>query len=134
MSLDKLLENVDVVAITGQSQAVVTGITSKHYAVKEGYAWICYKGIHVDGHQFINRAIEKGARVIIGDQPPPQDLPPNLTYVQTSNGRIALSHIAANWFLQPAKQLRLIGITGTNGKTSTAYFTDSIFSLIAVYI
>ena len=127
MSLDKLLENVDVVAITGQSQAVVTGITSKHYAVKEGYAWICYKGIHVDGHQFINRAIEKGARVIIGDQPPPQDLPPNLTYVQTSNGRIALSHIAANWFLQPAKQLRLIGITGTNGKTSTAYFTESIF-------
>ena len=65
MSLDKLLENVDVVAITGQSKAVVTGITSKHDAVKEGYAWICYKGIHVDGHQFINLAIEKGARVII---------------------------------------------------------------------
>ena len=132
MSLDKLLENVDVVAITGQSQAVVTGITSKHHAVKEGYAWICYKGIHVDGHQFINLAIEKGARVIIGDQPPPKDLPSNLTYVQTSNGRIALSHIAANWFLQPAKQLRLIGITGTNGKTSTAYFTESIFKAAGI--
>ena len=132
MSLDKLLKNVDIVNITGQSKAVVTGIASKHQAVKDGYAWICYKGVHVDGHQFINLAIEKGAKVIIGDQPRPKDLPSQVTYVQTSSGRIALAQIAANWFLQPAKQLKLIGITGTNGKTSTAYFTESIFKATGI--
>ena len=132
MSLDKLLRNVDIVNITGQSKAVVTGIASKHQTVKDGYAWICYKGVHVDGHQFINLAIEKGAKVIIGDQPRPKDLPSHVTYVQTSSGRIALAQIAANWFLQPAKQLKLIGITGTNGKTSTAYFTESIFKATGI--
>ena len=57
MSLDKLLKNVDVVNITGLSKTGVAGIASKHQDVKDDYAWICYKGVHVDGHQFINLAI-----------------------------------------------------------------------------
>jgi UDP-N-acetylmuramoyl-L-alanyl-D-glutamate--2,6-diaminopimelate ligase len=126
MELQQLLRHVKTISTVGCLGREISGIASDHRKVESGHIFICYEGVNVDGHTFIPQAIKKGATTIIGEHPPPVDLPTDITYIQTPNGRIALSHIAANWHSNPADQLKLIGITGTNGKTSTAYLTHSI--------
>ena len=93
--------------------------------MKPGYAFVCYEGVNVDGHTFIPQAIQNGATTIVGEKL--GSVPSGVTYIQTPNGRIAFSLIAANWYGNPADRLKLIGITGTNGKTSTAHLAHSIF-------
>ena len=128
MNLQSLLRGVDVSSIVGTIDREINGIVSNHREVQPDNAFICYEGVKVDGHEFIQQAIQQGATVIVGEKPPPNDLPANVTYIQTASGRIALSIIASNWYDTPATKLKLIGITGTNGKTSTAYFVHSIFN------
>lgn len=127
MNLQSLLRGLDVFYSVGDIDREIGGIVSDHREVQPGYAFICYEGVNIDGHTFIQKAIRNGATVILGEKPPPTDLPPNVTYIQTADGRIALSVVSANWHHNPADNLKLIGITGTNGKTSTAFFVHSIF-------
>ena len=127
MNLQSLLRGLDVFYSVGDIDREIGGIVSDHREVQPEYAFICYEGVNIDGHTFIQKAIRNGATVILGEKPPPTDLPPNVTYIQTADGRIALSVVSANWHHNPADNLKLIGITGTNGKTSTAFFVHSIF-------
>ena len=126
MELQQLLQHVKTLSTVGSLSREISGIASDHRTVAPKHIFICYQGVNVDGHTFIPQAIEHGATTIVGEHPPPVDLPTDITYIQVPNGRIALSYIAANWHSNPADQLKLIGITGTNGKTSTAYLTHSI--------
>lgn len=132
MNLQKLLRGVDVLTSVGDFDREVNCIVSDHRKVQAGCAFICYEGIKVDSHTFIQQAIQNGANVVVGEKLPPKDLPPNSTYIQTPNGRIALSVISANWHHTPAAKLMLVGITGTNGKTSTAFFVHSIFKTAGI--
>ena len=125
MNLQRLLQGVDIRSSTGGLDKDIAGVASDSRTVEPGYAFVCYEGINVDGHTFIPQAIQNGATTIIGEKPEP--VPSGVTYIQTSNGRIAFSLIAANWYENPADRLKLIGITGTNGKTSTAHLAHSIF-------
>ena len=127
MKLQKLLDRIEVSEITGDRNPEITGVVSDHRQVKSGYAFVCYKGLNVDGHSFISGAIKNGARAIISEKQTP-NLPNDVTGVVTSNGRIAQALCAANWFGNPAESLKLTGITGTNGKTSTAHLTYGILS------
>ncbi len=129
MNLQRLLQQVKCIASVGILERDVTGIAHDHRGVQSGYAFVCYEGVKVDGHAFIPQAIQNGASVLLGEKPPPTDLPTSVTYLQVPNGRTALSLIAANWYGNPANRLQLIGITGTNGKTSTTYLAHSIFKV-----
>ena len=126
MNLHHLLQGVNILSSIGGLDEEITGIASDSRAVEPGYAFVCYEGVNVDGHTFIPQAIQNGATAIVGEKP--ESMPPDVTYIQTPNGRIAFSLIAANWCGNPADRLKLIGITGTNGKTSTAHLAHSIFN------
>ncbi|MCZ6677099.1 MAG: UDP-N-acetylmuramoyl-L-alanyl-D-glutamate--2,6-diaminopimelate ligase [Candidatus Poribacteria bacterium] len=128
MNLQHLLQRVNIVSSVRGLDREIPGIANDHRSVQPGYAFICYEGVTVDGHTFIPKAIENGATAVVGEKPPPIDLPKDVSYIQTPNGRVALSLIAANWYGNPADRLKLIGITGTNGKTSTAHLAYSIFT------
>ena len=125
VNLQRLVQGVHSLSLTGGLDKDIAGVASDSRAVEPGYAFVCYEGVNVDGHTFIPQAVQNGATTIIGEKPEP--VPPGVTYIQTPNGRIAFSLIAANWYENPANRLKLIGITGTNGKTSTAHLAHSIF-------
>ncbi len=126
MKLHRLLQGINIISSAGGLDKEITGITSDSRIVERGYAFVCYDGVNVDGHTFIPQAIQNGATTIIGEKP--ESTPPGVTYIQTPNGRPTFSLIAANWYQNPADRLKLIGITGTNGKTSTAHLAHSIFN------
>lgn len=127
MRLQNLLDGIEITEITGERNPEITGVVSDHRKIKPGHAFICYQGLKVDGHSFIAGAIQNGAVAIISEKHT-DELPKGITGVVTSNGRKAQALCAANWSGNPAKRLKLTGITGTNGKTSTAHLTYGILN------
>ena len=97
----------------------ITGIHADSRKIQPGYLFVAVKGIQSDGHDYIEKAIEKGARVIVC-QVLPGIRHPNVNYIQVADSAEALGEIASLWYGEPSKSLQLIGVTGTNGKTTTA--------------
>ncbi|MFW6390099.1 MAG: Mur ligase family protein, partial [Halanaerobiales bacterium] len=99
-----------------------TGITCDSRKVKEGYAFIAIQGFERDGNQYINEAIKNGASVIFTDQVVKNNgLNNNVPIIKVDNARTHLGKLAAEFYNHPSKKLELIGITGTNGKTTTTH-------------
>ncbi|MBS3984649.1 MAG: UDP-N-acetylmuramoyl-L-alanyl-D-glutamate--2,6-diaminopimelate ligase [Selenomonadales bacterium] len=122
MQFSYLLSGVAVQACGGDAQ--VTGIT--HFAgdVKPGSVYVALVGQRADGHDYIPEAINRGASGIVATRQ--VTLPPHIAWAVVEDGRLALAELAAKFFGYPSRRLRVIGVTGTNGKTTTTYLIKSI--------
>ncbi|SIT68512.1 UDP-N-acetylmuramoyl-L-alanyl-D-glutamate--2,6-diaminopimelate ligase [Edaphobacillus lindanitolerans] len=117
METKKLLEQLPVKKVTGTLPAEVTDLTVDSRAVQPGGAFICISGYTVDGHDYAGRALEAGARVIIAERPVDID-PERAALVLVDDTARAEGLLAAEFYGHPSRAIRLIGVTGTNGKTS----------------
>ena len=126
--LKEILYKVAIDGISGSTDIEVTGISIDSRTIESGNMFGAIKGIQVDGHQFIDRAIELGARSVICETLP-ETLAIGVVFIQVSDAREAFAWVAANFYDNPSKDIQLIGITGTNGKTSIATLLYDLFNL-----
>lgn len=122
MILSELLRGVDILASTAGLTTEITGVSYDSRKTKPGDLFVAMTGYETDGHRFIPMALEKGAACVLCQQKPAADVP----YVRTSDSRAALAQVGRNWYGDPAAQMTLAGVTGTNGKTTTTYLVQSI--------
>ncbi|NMB50169.1 MAG: UDP-N-acetylmuramoyl-L-alanyl-D-glutamate--2,6-diaminopimelate ligase [Bacteroidales bacterium] len=127
MKLSQLIADCNVISIKGNENVEVMGITSDSRQVRQGSLFVAVEGICTDGHSYIGKAIEEGAGVIVYDKPLIEEFFSRVTYVQVENSAIALALIASQWYGNPSRHLKLIGVTGTNGKTTVATLLYEMF-------
>ena len=127
--LNDLLRDTEIVSITGPTDKPITSIGFDSRTVEPGQLYFAIPGTQTDGHAFISDAIAKGAVAIVC-QHLPQNTDPSVTYVQVADSNAALGHIAANFYDNPSRKLRLVGVTGTNGKTTTATLLYDTFRML----
>ncbi len=118
--LSALLVDVPGAQVFGPSDVTVQGVTSDSRQVTPGACFVAIRGVHVDAHRFIPEAIAAGARVVVGERPPQSEWLTRVTYVQVPHSRDALARLAAAWYEHPSRQLLVVGVTGTDGKTTTS--------------
>lgn len=124
MKLTNLLERLEYTCIQGSVEREITAVTADSRKVTPGSLFICIRGAVVDGHTFASSVAEKGAAVLVVEEP--VDVPSDVTVLQVENTRYAMALISCAYFGHPAEKLRTIGITGTKGKTTTTYMVKSI--------
>lgn len=130
MELKKILAGLEGLKVKGDLSIEIKKIESDSSKVKENTMFVAIKGFESDGHQYIMEAIEKGATAILAqidiDRKILKQIPEGVTIVIAENTRHALAISAANFYKNPSKKFKLIGITGTKGKTTTSFMIKSI--------
>ncbi|MSZ11710.1 MAG: UDP-N-acetylmuramoyl-L-alanyl-D-glutamate--2,6-diaminopimelate ligase, partial [Actinobacteria bacterium] len=126
VSLTTIVQEAGISAeLIGASDVVITGITQDSRAVKQGDLFCCVRGQFADGHAFAEQAIRSGASALLVDTVQP-NVASHVTQVVVSSVRDVLGSVASATFGHPSRELKMTGITGTNGKTSTAYILGEI--------
>ena len=120
MQLAKILHNVPITAVCGDLQTTVTGICIDSRRVKAGDLFVAVKGTQVDGHAYINKALENGAVAVLQSDALPTAPQAGVVYMQTTDTERYAGVAATNFYGEPSKKLKLVGVTGTNGKTTIA--------------
>lgn len=124
--LSDILKNVVLLGTTGNIEIKITSIQFDSRKVESGCAFVAVRGTESDGHQYIVMAIEKGANAIICEEMP-VELNESVTYIKVSNSADALGKMASAWYDFPSSRLTLVGVTGTNGKTTIATLLYQLF-------
>lgn len=120
MLLADLMKRISYQCIQGTIDREITSVVyDTRKQIQEGACYICVTGVVFDGHEYAGEAVKQGAVAIIAEHP--VEVPDTVTVIIVENSRIALSYVSAAFFGYPAEKLKLIGITGTKGKTTTAY-------------
>lgn len=127
MKLMEVLEKVETVEITGQTDVNIQAVTPDSRQASAGSLFVAVKGITTDGHKYIDKAISDGAKAIVCEKIP-QTHEPGVCYVRVKDPAKAMGTIASNFFGNPSKKLKLIGVTGTNGKTTVVRMLYDIFT------
>lgn len=125
-NLAQLLQGLEDLHIRGDAAVPVPGLAYHSGRVEPGQVFVALKGNQTDGHLFITSALEKGARVVVLEED--RQLPPGIVSVRAPDSRKALAHMAAAFYGHPSHDLTVIGITGTNGKTTTSYLLEAIWA------
>ena len=126
MKLSELLKNVKVIASQGNIDVEIKDVNIDSRKIKDGHLFIAMKGTQVDGHKFINKAIELGAVAILLEDMP-EVLNEKVTYVQVASTEEEAGKVATMFYGEPSRKLRLVGVTGTNGKTTVATLLYRMF-------
>ena len=126
MILKELLKNITPLTVTGQSDIEITGVNIDSRRIKEGHLFVAQRGTQVDGHKFIPKAIELGAKAILCEDMP-EDKVDGVTYIQVESTEDAAGKVATIFYGDPSRKLKLVGVTGTNGKTPIATLLYNMF-------
>lgn len=126
MLLSEILYEIPLLTVSGKTDVEIKNIIFDSRKVESGSLFVAIPGTQVDGHNFIETAIEKGASAVLCETLP-EKLASTITYVQVANAAKAMGIAAANLYQNPSKKIKLIGITGTNGKTSVATLLFRLF-------
>lgn len=124
--LEHILRGVDIVEVVGSKALEVPCVGFDSRNIVQGQLFIAVSGTQVDGHKYISDAVAKGAKIIVCEKMP-STLVDGVTYVLVADSSVACGRIAANFYDNPSKKLRLVGITGTNGKTTTVTLLYRMF-------
>jgi UDP-N-acetylmuramoyl-L-alanyl-D-glutamate--2,6-diaminopimelate ligase len=124
MRLADLLSDLEPIDFKGDPEIEITGLAYDSRQVKAGYLFVALKGNSLDGHDYLGEAVQRGAVAVVTEAF--NGTPEKVAAVRVSNSRKALSRLAARFYEEPAAGLSLVGITGTNGKTTTSYLLESI--------
>lgn len=128
MKIQRLLDGVDVVKIVGAADAEIASVTYDSRRVGPGAIFFALRGEKTNGAKFVGEALQQGAIALASEDPRPDGIPSHVIWIELSpgSGRRGLARASANFYRHPADGLQLIGVTGTNGKTTTTFLVDSI--------
>lgn len=125
-NVEELLSGITVVERKGAAVSEVSGVESDSRQVKPGYLFVAVRGVSVDGHTFIPQAMAQGAKVIVCEEFP-TELNGEVSYIKVDDSAVAFGLLASAWYGNPSRELTLVGVTGTNGKTTTATLLYEMF-------
>ncbi|TGE26145.1 UDP-N-acetylmuramoyl-L-alanyl-D-glutamate--2,6-diaminopimelate ligase [Hymenobacter aquaticus] len=128
-----MLTGVTVRALVGSADVAVHGLTLDSRQAQPGTVFFALRGVQADGHQFIPKAVEQGASVVVCEELP-AELADATTYVQVASSAEAMAHVAAAFYGHPSRQLKLVGVTGTNGKTTCATALHNLFRELGYHV
>ena len=126
MILSELIARIKPVSVCGSTDIEITGINIDSRRIKQGHIFVAMKGTQVDGHKFIGKAIELGAAAILLEDMP-DEIQDGVTYVQVESTEDCVGIAATTYFGNPSSKLKLVGVTGTNGKTTIATLLYNMF-------
>ena len=126
MVLEELIKGLKTVSVCGQTDIEITGVNIDSRRIKEGHLFIAQRGTQVDGHKFIPKAIELGAKAVLCEILP-EEKAEGVTYVQVESTEAVVGKVATIFYGDPSRKLKLVGVTGTNGKTTIATLLYNMF-------
>ena len=126
MRLNELLKNVETLNIIGDVEVEITGVNIDSRRIEKGHLFVAIPGTQTDGHKYIPKAIELGAAAVLCENVPEQQVP-GVTYIQVASTEDAVGKVATLFYGDPSRKLKLVGVTGTNGKTTIATLLYNMF-------
>ena len=126
MNLEQIISSLDVISVSGDLDSEVTSISLDSRELNAGGVFVAVSGNDLDGQQFVPQAILNGASAIISEVAKPAGGEDQVCWVHVADARAAAAALACTWYEHPSAAMKVVGITGTNGKTTTAFITHAI--------